>query len=197
MSTPDNNSGADNLVLVGFMGAGKSSIARELSCLTGRRSVDTDYLVTRAEGVTIPAIFARHGEKYFRERESEALRSLQTSRRLIIATGGGIVLREENVGLLRSLGCVIWLRADEDVLFERVQRNPKRPLLQTADPRATLTELLQRRDPHYAACAHLTVDTTQHSHAEVAEKVLVQACRFFASLQPVATSAETSTELQP
>ena len=176
---PEDCPGADNVVLVGFMGAGKSSIARELSGLTGRRSVDTDYLVSRVEGAPIPAIFARHGEPYFRERESEALRSLQTSRRLIIATGGGIVLREENAELLRALGCVVWLRADEDVLFERVRRNPKRPLLQTADPRATLAELLQRRNPHYSACAHLTIDTTPHTHAEVAQMVLVQVCRFF------------------
>ena len=170
---------ADNVVLIGFMGAGKSSIARELTRFTGRRCTDTDHLVVRTEGAPIPEIFARHGEKYFRDRETDTLHSLQSARRLVIATGGGIVLREENVPLLRALGCVVWLRADEDVLFERVQRTSKRPLLQTADPRATLAELLRQRDPLYAACAHLTVDTTHRSHAEVAEFVVAQATRFF------------------
>ena len=169
----------DNVVLIGFMGAGKSSIARELTRLTGRRCTDTDYLVIRAEGAPIPELFAQHGEEYFRDRETDALRSLQDARRLIIATGGGIVLREENVLLLRALGCVVWLRADEDVLFERVQRTAKRPLLQTADPRATLSELLRKRDPLYAACAHLVVDTTEYAHAEVASEVVAQAARFF------------------
>ncbi len=181
MSTPDQDGAADNLVLIGFMGSGKSSIARELANLTGRRSVDTDYLVSKGQGLPIPVIFARHGESYFRERESEALRSLQASRRLIIATGGGIVLREENVPLLRGLGCVVWLRANEEVLYERVQRNAKRPLLQTANPRATLAEFLLKRDPQYAACADVTIDTTPHSHAEVAEIVLGLAGRFFAA----------------
>ena len=170
---------ADNVVLVGFMGAGKSSIARELTRLTGRRCTDTDHLVARAEGAPIPEIFARQGEAYFRDRETDALRTLQNARRLVIATGGGIVLRAENVPLLRALGCVVWLRAHEDVLFERVQRTTKRPLLQTADPRATLHELLQQRDPLYAACAHLVVDTTEHAHAEVASLVIAQAARFF------------------
>ncbi len=194
MNAPDDHSGADNLVLVGFMGAGKSSIARELSNLTGRRAVDTDRLITVAEGTTIPTLFARHGETYFRERESDALRSLHGSRRLIIATGGGIVLREENTALLRALGCVIWLHAEEEVLFERVRRNRKRPLLQTADPRGTMQELLRQRLPRYAACSHLTVDTSQHSHAEVAEVVFKQACRFFAQWHSTGVRLESSSE---
>lgn len=192
MSVPEDHSGADNLVLVGFMGAGKSSIARELSELTGRRFVDTDHLVTCEESATIPAIFARHGERYFRDCESKALRSLLGSRRLIVATGGGIILREENVALLRALGCVVWLHAEEDVLFERVQRNHRRPLLQTPNPRATLHELLQQRVVHYAACAHLKVDTSGQTHAEVAEVVFTRACRFFTDLQLAGSRLETS-----
>ena len=170
---------ADNLVLVGPMGAGKSSVARQLSRLTHRRWVDTDRLVVQQAGAPITEIFNAHGEEHFRSLETAALASLAGSCRLVVATGGGIVTRPENVPLLRDLGCVVWLTADEDVLFERVSRNDRRPLLQTADPRATLHTLLERRRPFYEACAHVTVDTSAGSHAQIAEAVLGQTRTFF------------------
>ena len=170
---------ADNIVLIGPMGAGKSSIARELSRLGRRRWVDTDRLVVQEAGMPITGIFATRGETTFRALETAALRSLIDSRRLIIATGGGIVKEPANRDLLQGLGCVVWLTADEDVLYERVSRNDKRPLLQTQNPRATLHELLERRRPLYADCAHVTVDTSTQSHAQVAETVLAHVRDFF------------------
>ena len=169
----------DCLVLIGPMGAGKSSVARELARRTARRWVDTDRLVAARAGMPIPGIFAREGEEGFRRMESEALCSLGESRRLIVATGGGIVTRPENVPLLRALGGVIFLTASEDVLFERVSRTSHRPLLHTADPRATFVELLACRQPLYTACAHWTLDTTAHSHAEAADAILAWAHGFF------------------
>ena len=154
------------------MGAGKSSVARELARRTARRWVDTDRLVAGHAGMTVPEIFSREGEEAFRRMESDALRSLDGSRRLIVATGGGIVTRPENLPLLRSLGSVVFLTASEDVLFERVSRTRHRPLLQTDDPRATLVELLARRAPFYGACAHFTLDTSRLNHAEAAEAIL-------------------------
>ena len=142
---------ADNIVLIGPMGAGKSSVARELSRLGQRRWVDTDRLVVQDFGRPITEIFSTRGEEGFRSLETAALRSLTGSRRLIVATGGGIVNEPANRALLRALGCVVWLTADEDVLYERVSRNDKRPLLQTADPRATLHGLLTLRGPLYSA----------------------------------------------
>ena len=162
----------DCLVLVGPMGAGKSSVARELARRVAWRWVDTDRLVAERAGRTIPEIFSRDGEEVFRRLESEALRLLDGSQRLIVATGGGIVTRPENLPLLRSLGSVVFLTASEDVLFERVSRTSHRPLLQTADPRATLVELLARRDPLYRGCAHLTLDTSFLNHAGAAEAIL-------------------------
>ena len=104
---------------------------------------------------------------------------------MIIATGGGIVNAPANRDLLRDLGCVVWLTADEEVLYARVSRNQRRPLLQTADPRATLHALLENRRPLYTACAHVTVDTTARSHAQVAEEVCARTRAFFAAHDPV------------
>ena len=167
------------------MGAGKSSVARELSCVTRRRWVDTDRLVVREAGASIADIFAAQGEEAFRRMETVALKSLVGKGRLIIATGGGIVTRPENLPLLQALGCVVWLTADEDVLFERVSRNDRRPLLQTDAPRATLRALLERRRPFYESCAHATVDTGVGTHAEVAARVLGLVRAFFAAVDPV------------
>ena len=190
MNTPERVSGADtpdNIVLIGPMGAGKSSIARELSSLNRRRWVDTDRLVIQEAGMPITEIFATRGEEAFRELETAALRSLAGSRRLIVATGGGIVNAPANRLLLRALGCVVWLNAAEEVLYERVSRNHRRPLLRTADPHAALHALLEHRRPLYTACAHVTVDTTSRSHAQVAEMVGLETRAFFATRDTVRT----------
>ena len=171
----------DCLVLVGPMGAGKSSVARELARRGARRWVDTDRLVAARAGMPIPEIFSRQGEKGFRRLETEVLRSLEGSRRLIIATGGGIVTRSENVPLLRALGGVVFLTASEEVLFERVSRTNHRPLLHTDDPRATFAELLARRQTLYETCAHFTVDSSDLTHAEVADAILTWTARFFSA----------------
>lgn len=166
-----------HLILIGPMGAGKSSIARRLAEITGRRAEDTDAMVRREQrGRPIADLFAREGEEFFRERESAALASLrERPAGLVVATGGGIVLREGNRQLLRGLGCVVFLCADEETLFARVSRNDKRPLLRTADPRATLVALLRAREGIYRECAHFTVDTSARSHAQVASEVLQRA----------------------
>ena len=182
-------SDAANLVLVGPMGSGKSSVAREIAGKTGRRREDTDRLVVDRAGASIAAIFAAHGEAHFRELETAALGSLATRTGLVIATGGGIILRDENRALLRKLGVVVWLTAREEVLFERVSRNRRRPLLHTADPRATLRDLLARRWSLYQQCAHLTVDTSDEPHARVADTILKQAGDFLAA-RPLLSNPE-------
>ena len=170
----------DNIVLIGPMGAGKTSVARELARLTARRWTDTDKQVVQQAGLAIAEIFAQHGEPHFRRLETEALHSLASAHRLIVATGGGIVTQPGNAALLRTLGCVAFLTATEEVLFERVSRNRQRPLLRTQNPRAALRDLLQRRQPLYVECAHFTLDTSSGTHAEIAQAVLRDARRFFA-----------------
>jgi shikimate kinase len=163
---------ARSIVLIGFMGAGKSSVGRRLERRTGLNRMDTDEAVSAKFGLSIPEIFSRHDEEQFREAETEALRQLSPNRQSIIVTGGGIVLRQENVDLLKKLGAVVWLDADEERLFERSSRRGERPLLQTEDPRRTFSELFRKREPFYAAAADFRVDTSVLTHDEVADTIL-------------------------
>ena len=154
------------------MGAGKSSVGRCLQQRTGLARVDTDKIVSARLTYSIPEIFSRHGETRFRDAETRALRDLALDRQSIIVTGGGIVLRPENVDLLKRLGILVWLEADEETLFERATRKRDRPLLQTAHPRATFFELLQNRVPLYAKVADVRVDTSKLTCDEVADVIL-------------------------
>jgi len=128
----------------------------------------------------IPQIFEEHGEEKFRNAETEVLRKLSPDRPAIIVTGGGIVLRKENVDLLKQLGTVVWLGADEATLFERASRRNDRPLLQRENPRAVFSKLFRERESLYAAAADLRVDTSTKTHDEVAETILNKVEKFAA-----------------
>jgi shikimate kinase len=162
----------DAIVLIGFMGAGKSSVGRTLARMTGLPRFDTDEIVAARFGLTVSEIFETKGEEKFRQTETDALRELAGERGAIITTGGGILLRPENADLVRQLGTVVHLEANEETLFRRINRRTTRPLLRTENPRATLTELLRLRLPLYRAAADLEVDTSLLTHEEVAKKIL-------------------------
>jgi len=166
------NKRGDAIVLIGFMGAGKSSVGRTLARITGLSRFDTDEMVAARFDLTIPEIFASHGEETFREAETAALRELSGKGQTIVVTGGGIVLRGENIALLHELGTIVYLSADEETLFARISRRSTRPLLQTPNPRATLTELLAKRLPFYREAADVEVDTSRLKHDEVARTIL-------------------------
>ncbi|MBA3272848.1 MAG: shikimate kinase [Chthoniobacterales bacterium] len=161
------------IVLIGFMGTGKSSVGRALAQRTGLSRYDTDQMVMQRFGVSIAEIFARCGETAFRDAEVEALEQIPRSRAIIV-TGGGIVLRSQNVETIRRLGVVVNLVAAFDTLMERLQRRSTRPLLQTENPRATALELLRVRQPLYESAADVTVDTSALTHDEVADEILSQ-----------------------
>ncbi len=160
-----------SIVLIGFMGSGKSSVGRRLAQTLGWPRRDTDELVAAAAGMSIPGIFAHGGETQFRAAESDVLTRMSAKPPSVIVTGGGIVLRTENVSRLREIGTVVWLTASLDVLRERLARRRNRPLLQTSDPAATIARLLEERRKFYEAAADLTVDTSELDHAQVAEAV--------------------------
>jgi len=164
-----------NLVLIGFMGSGKSSIGRILATKLGFHLLDTDALVVEAAGMQITDIFAWKGEEY----EAKALAYLvdRNAKGAVVATGGGIVTRESNLPLLHRLGFVVELTASEEVIFERVSRNKARPLLHTPNPRETVSELLARRAPLYAAAADYTLDTSTKSHIQAADEIIAEARR--------------------
>ena len=154
------------------MGAGKSSVGRCLQRQTGLSGFDTDEMTASKLGLSIPEIFSKFGEEKFREIETQALRELDPAKAVIIVTGGGIVLRDENVDLLKRLGTVVWLDAHEETLFERASHRGNRPLLQTENPRATFTELLRTRTPLYAKVADIRIDASLLNQDDVAEMIL-------------------------
>jgi shikimate kinase len=161
-----------NLVLVGFMGSGKSSVGREIARRWGFRFIDTDTTIRHKYRKSIPDIFATFGEPFFRDQENKTLQELQASQEAVIATGGGIILQPRNHPLLRTLGVVVWLTASEETVWERVSRNRNRPLLQTSDPRTTIRNLMSTRYPLYDAVADITVETTNLTHQEVADRAV-------------------------
>ncbi len=153
------------------MGSGKSSVGRVLEQRLGWPRYDTDELISAAAGMSIAELFDREGEQQFRARETEVLRTLAHAEAIVV-TGGGIVLREENVAMLRELGIVVNLTADVETLFQRVARRETRPLLRSDDPRRTISELLRVREPLYRAAADFEVDTSALTHDEVAGAIL-------------------------
>jgi shikimate kinase len=163
---------ARSIVLIGFMGAGKSSVGRLLEKRTGLARFETDERIASRSGLTIPEIFSQHGEERFRELETEVLQSLPNEKEAIIVTGGGIVLRETNLDLMRQLGTIVWLDGNEEILFQRASRKGNRPLLQTENPRNKFTELLRTRVPLYAKIAEVRIDTSTLTHDEVADIIL-------------------------
>jgi len=166
-----------SIVLIGMMGAGKSSVGLCLQRWTKFALLDTDDIVASKFGISIPQIFSKYGEQGFRERETQALRGLALTKPSIIVTGGGIVLREENVDLLKRFGTLVWLDANEQTLFERASRVGTRPLLEGKNPRVTFARMLRARLPLYARVAHLRVDTSALTDEEVAVAILSKLAR--------------------
>ena len=157
-----------------MMGAGKSSVGRCLRRRMGLELLDIDEVVASNFGMSIPEIFAEHGEKTFRNAETEALRRVRTEEQTIIITGGGIVLRKENVEILRSQAAIVWLDGDEETLFARATRKRNRPLLHTKNPRKAFSQILGSRRPLYRNIADIRVDTCVLTEEEVAVAILTK-----------------------
>jgi shikimate kinase len=154
---------ANNIFLVGPMGAGKSSIGRKLARHLARPFWDSDKLLEQRTGVDIPTIFEFEGESGFRERESQIIDELTRKAGIVLATGGGAVLMEQNRRWLQKRGTVIYLCATVETQLRRTARGRNRPLLQTENPRARLTSLIEQRDPLYREVADVIISTDRHS----------------------------------
>jgi len=162
----------NNLFLVGLMGAGKTTIGRQLAQALGKQFIDSDHELESRTGVNIPLIFELEGEQGFREREASIIDELTQEDNIVLATGGGAVLREDNRRCLQERGTVIYLKADVERLLERTRKDKNRPLLQTEDPGARLKALLVEREPLYLELADLVVDTGQGNIKAVVASIL-------------------------
>lgn len=157
---------------MGPMGAGKSTVGRLLAEQLGYTFCDSDHEIEARTGATIPMIFDIEGEQGFRQREAQVIDELTQLPQIVLATGGGAVLRPDNRKLLRSRGFVIYLQSDVDNLFNRVKHDRNRPLLQNEDPKATLAAILKEREPLYKEVADLVVQTEAVSVGLVVRKIL-------------------------
>ena len=170
--------GNRSIVLVGMMGVGKSSIGRRLAARLGIPFVDADAEIEKAADMSIADIFARHGEAYFRSGEARVIARLLDGGPQVLATGGGAVMNADTRAAIKAKGVSIWLSAEFDVLMRRIsKRKNERPMLQTADPAATLRELLAAREPVYAL-ADITVKSREVPHEAIVNEILSALAEF-------------------
>ena len=164
--------GARSIVLVGMMGAGKSTIGRRLSARLRLPFLDADSEIELAHaGMTIPEIFAAYGEPYFRDGEARVIARLLDGGPAVLATGGGAFMREETRDRIRDKAVSIWLKADADIIMKRVKRRADRPLLQTADPAATVGRLIEEREPIYRT-ADITIWSRDVPHEKIVDECI-------------------------
>ena len=170
--------GSRSIVLIGMMGVGKSSIGRRLAARLNIPFVDADTEIEKAAGMSIPDIFARHGEADFRSGEARVIARLLDGGPQVLATGGGAVMNPDTRAAIKAKGVSIWLAAEFEVLMRRInKRKNDRPLLQTADPAATLRELLVAREPAYAQ-ADLTVQSREVPHDAIVSEIMTSLAAF-------------------
>lgn len=159
------------IVLIGMMGAGKTTVGRRLAAKLGRRFVDSDEEVEKAAGMTIEEIFTAHGEADFRAGEVKVIARLLKDESIVLGTGGGAFINAETRALVKETALSVWIKADFDLLFQRVSRRSNRPLLKTANPRETLQKLIEARYPIYAE-ADITVVSRDVPQDQVASELI-------------------------
>ncbi|MBI3065940.1 MAG: shikimate kinase [Deltaproteobacteria bacterium] len=165
-----------NIALTGFMAVGKSAVGRALAKRLERRFVDLDRVIEKSEQMKVKDIFSRKGEAYFRRLEKQKLAQVLEQENQVIATGGGVVMDEDNVRLLREKSLLICLTASAEVLLKRAGTGARRPLLKGGDRRERIEELLKQREKNYAQ-AHAAIDTSDLTVEEIVEKIVGLASR--------------------
>ena len=160
------------VILVGPMGSGKSSVGQMLAETLGYGFLDTDALVEKHAGKKITEIFAEQGQPAFRALESQVIASLENTKGMVIATGGGAILDPQNVHVFRGLGLIVYLKASPRELYQRVKNDSTRPLLKVEDPKAEIARIVAEREPKYRDCADVIINTEDLSIEEVNDKLI-------------------------
>lgn len=166
--------GAYNIMLIGFMGTGKSTVSRQLSKLLGYEEVDTDQLIVEKEGMPITDIFEKYGEDYFRTSESNTLIELQKRNQLLVSCGGGIVLRDENMKHMKSNGRIVLLTARPETILERVKDSNVRPILNNNMNIEFISDLMDKRKDRYEKAADIIVSTDGKEVDEIADEIITK-----------------------
>ena len=161
-----------NIVLIGFMGTGKSTISAYLSEQFGMEAIDMDQVISEREGMPISRIFEIHGEEYFRNAEANLLKELQTKKNVVISCGGGTPLRKENVVEMKKNGKVVLLTAKPETIFERVKNNHDRPLLENNKSVEFIEELMLKRKDKYIAAADVIIETDNKEKQQICHELI-------------------------
>jgi shikimate kinase len=163
-----------NIILIGYMGSGKSTVGKNLAMRKGYRFADTDEMIVKNEGKSINEIFSSQGEQEFRDMETRLLEQLIAEKKegLVISTGGGMPLREENRKLLDMLGIVVYLKASARTIYDRIKGDTTRPLLQCDNPRQKINDMIEQRGPIYEESASVTINVDSMKQSEVADEII-------------------------
>ena len=161
-----------NIFLIGFMGAGKSTISEYLNRTQGMPVIEMDEEIVRREGMAIKDIFAQKGEEYFRNVESQLLSDMKKEENVVVSCGGGVPMREKNVELMRESGYIVLLSAKPEAVYERVKDDDSRPLLNQNMSVEYIAQLMEKRRPKYEAAADITVDTSWRSVDDICREIL-------------------------
>lgn len=164
-----------NLVLIGFMGTGKTTVANTLKRIFGMDVIEMDQIIARREGMSISEIFETYGEQYFRDAETNLLIELQSRKNVVISCGGGTPLREVNVAEMKKNGKVIWLTASPETVFERVRDSHDRPLLENNKNVSFIEDMMEKRRPKYGAAADIIIDTDNKNKFQICEEIAEKA----------------------
>lgn len=168
----------EHIFLIGFMGCGKSTNARYLAKMTGVDQMEMDQKIVKDQGMAITEIFEKFGEPYFRDLETELIRSLKGADPMIVSCGGGAVLREENVALMKECGKIILLTATPEAIYDRVKHSTDRPVLNGNMNVEYIAELMEKRRPKYEAAADIVISTDMKNVREICEEILERMSRF-------------------
>ncbi|MEJ8553638.1 shikimate kinase [Tepidibacter sp. Z1-5] len=164
----------ENIVIIGFMGTGKSSVSRLLSKKLNMELIDTDIYIEQKKKMSINEIFNKKGEKYFRNLEKQSLEILSNKKNIILSTGGGIISNDQNIELLRKIGMVVWLKASTDTIMRNLEKSKiERPLLKVKNKEQKIESLLKSRLDKYSRCSHFEIDTDGKNIDEVVSNILL------------------------